>query len=71
MNSLEVNYKLGREVAAKMALVGFATPVLNPKTPNKRQPLKDKFRIWKKIFSSADQINLYFIEIIVNIRRGI
>jgi hypothetical protein len=36
MNGLEVNYKLGREVAAKMAVVGFAAPVLNPKTANER-----------------------------------
>jgi hypothetical protein len=37
MNGLEVNYKLGREVAVEMTVVGFATPVLNPKTANKRQ----------------------------------
>jgi hypothetical protein len=37
MNGLEVNYKLGREVAAEMAVVGFAAPELNPKTANKRQ----------------------------------
>jgi hypothetical protein len=36
MNGLEVNYKLGREVAAKMSVVGFAAPVMNPKTANKR-----------------------------------
>jgi hypothetical protein len=36
MNGLEVNYKLGREVAAEMSVVGFAVPVLNPKTANKR-----------------------------------
>ncbi len=36
MNGLKVNYKLGREVAAKMALVGFVAPVLNLKTANKR-----------------------------------
>jgi hypothetical protein len=36
MNGLKVNYKLGREVAAKMSVVGFAVPVLNPKTRNKR-----------------------------------
>jgi hypothetical protein len=34
MNGLEVNYKLGREVAAKMAVVDFAEPVLNPKKAN-------------------------------------
>ncbi len=37
MNGLKVNYKWGRDVAAKMAVVGFAAPVLNPKTANKRQ----------------------------------
>jgi hypothetical protein len=37
MNGLEVNYKLGREVAAKMTVVGFAAPVLYPKTVNERQ----------------------------------
>ena len=37
MNGLKVNYKLGIEEAAKMAVVGFAAPVLNPKTANKRQ----------------------------------
>jgi hypothetical protein len=36
MSGLKVNYKLGREVAAKMSVVGFAVPVLNPKTRNKR-----------------------------------
>jgi hypothetical protein len=36
MNSIKVNYKLGREVAAKMAVVGFAAPVLNLKTASKR-----------------------------------
>jgi hypothetical protein len=36
MNGLKVNCKLGREVAAKMAVLGFAAPVLNPKTANKR-----------------------------------
>jgi hypothetical protein len=36
MNGLKVNYKLGREIAAKMSVVGFAAPVLNPKTANKR-----------------------------------
>jgi hypothetical protein len=36
MNGLKVNYKLGREVSAKMAVVGFAVPVLNPKTANER-----------------------------------
>ncbi len=33
---LKVNYKLGREVAAKMSVVGFAAPELNPKTRNER-----------------------------------
>jgi hypothetical protein len=36
MNGLKVNYKLGREVAAKMSMVGFAAQVLNPKTANER-----------------------------------
>jgi hypothetical protein len=36
MNGLEVNYKLGGEVATVMSVVGFAAPVLNPKTRNKR-----------------------------------
>jgi hypothetical protein len=36
MNCLKVNYKLGRGVAAKMAVVGFAAPVLNLKTANER-----------------------------------
>ncbi len=34
---LEVNYKLGREVAAKMAVDGFAAPVLNPNAANVTQ----------------------------------
>jgi hypothetical protein len=34
MNGLEVKYKLGREVAAKMSVVGFEVPVLNPQTRN-------------------------------------
>jgi hypothetical protein len=37
MNGLEVSYKLGREVAADMAVVGFAASVLNPKIANERQ----------------------------------
>ena len=36
MNGLKVNYKLGREVAAKMSVVGFEAPVLNPQTRNER-----------------------------------
>jgi hypothetical protein len=36
MNGLKVNYKLGREVAARMAVVSFVAPVLNLKTANKR-----------------------------------
>jgi hypothetical protein len=36
MNGLKVNYKLGREVAAEMAAVSFAAPMLNPKTANER-----------------------------------
>jgi hypothetical protein len=37
LNGLEVNYKMGRELADNMAVDGFAAPVLNPKTANKRQ----------------------------------
>jgi hypothetical protein len=36
MNGLGVNYKLGREVAATMEMIGFVVPVLNPKTANKK-----------------------------------
>ncbi len=36
MNGLKVNYKLGREVAAMMSVVGFVVPGLNPKTKGKR-----------------------------------
>jgi hypothetical protein len=36
MNGLKVNYKLGREVAAKMSVVGFKVPVLNPQIRNER-----------------------------------
>jgi hypothetical protein len=36
MNGLKVNYKLGREVAAKMSVVGFEAPVFNPQTRNER-----------------------------------
>ncbi len=36
INGLDVNYKLSREVAAKMPVVGFEAPVLNPKTRNER-----------------------------------
>ena len=36
INGLKVNYKLGREVAAKMSVVGFEVPVLNPQTRHKR-----------------------------------
>ncbi len=36
INGLEVSYKLGREVAAKMSVVGFEAPVLNPQTSHKR-----------------------------------
>ncbi len=35
-NGQKVNYNLGREVAAKMSLVGFKAPVLNPQTRHKR-----------------------------------
>jgi hypothetical protein len=36
MNGLEVNYKSGREVAAKMSVVGFEATVLNLQTRNER-----------------------------------
>ncbi len=36
MNGLKVNYKLGREVAAEVSVVGFEAPVLNPQTRNER-----------------------------------
>jgi hypothetical protein len=36
MNGLTGNYKLGREVAAKMSVVGFAAPLLNLKIANER-----------------------------------
>ncbi len=36
MSGLKVNYKLGRKVAAKMSVVGFEAPGLNPQTRNKR-----------------------------------
>jgi hypothetical protein len=36
INGLKVNYKLGREVAAKMSVVGFEAPVLNPQTRNEK-----------------------------------
>jgi hypothetical protein len=36
MNGLEENYKLDREVAAQMSVVGFVAPVMNPKTRNER-----------------------------------
>jgi hypothetical protein len=37
INGLEVNYKLGREVAAEMSVVGFEVSVLNPQTRNERE----------------------------------
>jgi hypothetical protein len=37
LNGLKVNYKLGREVAAKMAIDSFAAPVLNLNAANVRQ----------------------------------
>jgi hypothetical protein len=37
INGLKVNYKLGREVAGKMAVDGFVAPVLNLKTAHVRQ----------------------------------
>jgi hypothetical protein len=36
MNGLKVSYKLGRELAAKMSVVSFEAPVLNPQTRNER-----------------------------------
>jgi hypothetical protein len=36
INGLKVNYKLGREVASEMSVVGFEAPVLNPQTRNQR-----------------------------------
>jgi hypothetical protein len=36
MHGLKVNYKLGREVASAMSVVGFVAPVLNPKTRSER-----------------------------------
>jgi hypothetical protein len=36
INCLEVNYKLGREVAAEMSVVGFEAQVFYPQTRNKR-----------------------------------
>jgi hypothetical protein len=36
INGLKVNYKLGREVAAKMSVDGFEASVLNPQTRHKR-----------------------------------
>jgi hypothetical protein len=35
INGLKVNYKLGREVAAKMSVADFELPVFNPQTRNK------------------------------------
>jgi hypothetical protein len=37
LNALKINYKLGRKVAAKMAVDGFAAPVLMPNAANVRQ----------------------------------
>ncbi len=37
LNGLEVNYKLGREVAAEMTVDGFGAPVLNPNIANVTQ----------------------------------
>jgi hypothetical protein len=51
MNGIEVNYKLGREVAAKMAVVGFAVPVLNPKTANKRHA-----EMWEQTICDGDEL---------------
>ncbi len=35
-NGLKVNYKMGKEVATEISVVGFRAPVLNPQTRNKR-----------------------------------
>jgi hypothetical protein len=37
LNGLKVNYKLVREVAAKMTVDGFEAPVLNPNAANVTQ----------------------------------
>jgi hypothetical protein len=37
LNGLEVNYKLGREVMAKMTVDDFAAPMLNPNAANVTQ----------------------------------
>ncbi len=34
LNGFEVSYKLGREIATKMAVDGFVAPVLNPNAAN-------------------------------------
>ncbi len=36
INGLKVSYKLGREVAAEMSVVGLVGPVLNLQTRNER-----------------------------------
>jgi hypothetical protein len=37
LNGLEVNYKLGREEVAEMAVDGFVAPVLSPNAANVTQ----------------------------------
>jgi hypothetical protein len=37
LNGLEVNYKLGSKIAAKMAFDGFVAPMLNPNAANVAQ----------------------------------
>ncbi len=43
MNGLEVNYKLGREVAAEMSVVGFEAPVLNIEPTDKKRETRGRF----------------------------
>jgi hypothetical protein len=40
INGLKVNCKLGREVAAKMSVVGFEASVLKPQTQETRETRK-------------------------------
>jgi hypothetical protein len=46
MNGLKVNYKLGRELAAKMAVVGFAAPVFKPED--------SKQEMWEQTICDSD-----------------
>jgi hypothetical protein len=52
MNGLKVNYKLGREVAAMMSVVGFVVPGLNPKTKGKRheEDVEEDNMWWRQFF---------------------